>query len=195
MFISSAALVRYVLLFRHVLACLFLQSNLPGMYCFWHMFWHVYFFTRTCQACCASRTCVFCFGQLLDWMTRLQLFVYALMTLLFTTHCLQRLLHSDFTCCVFTFVLPGRTDATLKQFERHKLEKKESGTWSLEWLHCKLLVSSFNLKCQYMSVYAMVGITRSKVILILFFFPFPFPFAADWHRPTNMQQIDNCFPR
>ena len=92
------------------------------------MFWHVYFFTRTCQACCASRTCVFCFGQLLDWMTRLQLFVYALMTLLFTTHCLQRLLHSDFTCCVFTFVLPGRTDATLKQFERHKLERKESGT-------------------------------------------------------------------
>ena len=57
-------------------------------------------------------------------MTRLQLFVYALMTLLFTTHCLQRLLHSDFTCCVFTFVLPGRTDATLKQFGRHKLEKK-----------------------------------------------------------------------
>ena len=39
-------------------------------------------------------------------MTRLQLFV------------------SDFTCCVFTFVLPGRTDATLKQFGRHKLEKK-----------------------------------------------------------------------
>jgi hypothetical protein len=26
---------------------------------------------------------------------------------------------------------------------------------------------------------------------VCFFFPFPFPFAADWHRPTDMQQINN----
>jgi hypothetical protein len=25
--------------------------------------------------------------------------------------------------------------------------------------------------------------------------PFPFPFAADWHRPTDMQQRNNCFSR
>ena len=30
-------------------------------------------------------------------------------------------------------------------------------------------MSSFNLKCQYMSVYAMVGITRSKVIVVMGF--------------------------
>ena len=70
MFISSAALVRYVLLFEHVSACLFLQLhlsgmplfghvsaclflqlNLSGMCCFLDMFRHVYFFSCTCQVC------------------------------------------------------------------------------------------------------------------------------------------------
>ena len=51
MFISSAELVRYVLLFRHVLACLFLQLHLSGMCSSLDMFWHVYFVSRTCQAC------------------------------------------------------------------------------------------------------------------------------------------------
>ena len=32
------------------------------------------------------------------------------------------------------------------------------------------------------------------VLCIFWFFsPFPFPFAADWHRPTDMQQTNNCF--
>ena len=51
MFISSAAPVRYVLLFGHVLACLFLQLHLSGMCSSLDMFWHVYFVNRTCQAC------------------------------------------------------------------------------------------------------------------------------------------------
>ena len=57
MFISSAAPVRYVLLFRHVLACLFLQLHLSGMCSSLDMFWHVYFSSRTCQACTAFDTC------------------------------------------------------------------------------------------------------------------------------------------
>ena len=51
MFISSAAPVRYVLLFGHVLARLFLQLHLSGMCSSLDMFWHVYFSSRTCQAC------------------------------------------------------------------------------------------------------------------------------------------------
>ena len=27
------------------------------------------------------------------------------------------------------------------------------------------------------------------------FSPFPFPFAADWQKPTDMQQINNCFSK
>ena len=76
MFISSAALVRYVLLFEHVSACLFLQLhlsgmplfghvsaclflqlNLSGMCCFLDMFRHVYFFSCTCQVCASLWTC------------------------------------------------------------------------------------------------------------------------------------------
>ena len=76
MFISSAALVMYVLLFEHVSArlflqlhlsgmllfghvsaCLFLQLNLSGMCCFLDMFRHVYFFSCTCQVCASLWTC------------------------------------------------------------------------------------------------------------------------------------------
>ena len=67
---------------RTCVQSLFLQLHLSGMCCSLDMFWHVYFSSRTCQACTAFDS-------------------------------------------VFTFVLPGRTDATLKQFERHKLEKKK----------------------------------------------------------------------
>ena len=51
LFISSAALVRYVLLFGHVSACLFLQLHLSGMCFSLDMFWYVYFFSCTCQVC------------------------------------------------------------------------------------------------------------------------------------------------
>ena len=129
------------------------------------MFWHVYFFSPPVRHAVLFGhvlACLFLQLHLSGMCCSLDMFWHVY----FSSRTCQACTAFD---SVFTFVLPGRTDATLKQFERHKLEKKkESGTWSLEWLHCKLLVSSFNLKCQYMSVYAMVGITRSKVIFLFF---------------------------
>ena len=117
------------------------SAHLSGMRSSLDMFWHVYFFNCICQVCAALWTC---FGMFISPVEPAR---HVLLLTVFSHLCCQVALTQRWNNLSVT-----------------NWKKKESGTWSLEWLHCKLLVSSFNLKCQYMSVYAMVGITRSKVI-------------------------------
>ena len=119
------------------------SAHLSGMRSSLDMFWHVYFFNCICQVCAALWTC---FGMFISPVEPAR---HVLLLTVFSHLCCQVALTQRWNNLSVT-----------------NWKKKESGTWSLEWLHCKLLVSSFNLKCQYMSVYAMVGITRSKVIFV-----------------------------
>ena len=158
---------------KHVSACLFLQLNLSGMCFSLDMFWHVYFVNRTCQACLLLRHVLarlFLLSNLPGMLCQPNMCVlfwtitglddtFAIVCLriddiivynaLFATLTAQWLYLLCFHICVARSHWRNAETIWASQ-----TGKKNSGTWSLEWLHCKLLVSSFNLKCQYMFVYA-----------------------------------------